>query len=213
MPVITVSRMFGSGGSVIAAEVARALGWTLVDNAFVEGVAGRLGTTPAAVEAIEERVPTLAERLADAFALGSSEVVSASLGSPMPPSEQRVLEMTRRMIDDTLSRGPAVLVGRGAQAYLESRVDALHVLCSAPMDALVARVVDRERITPVEAAALIREKNHQRAQFVRRNWGRDWLSPEHYHLCLNTEWLGIELSVELVLRVAAARFHAVGGDS
>ena len=76
MPVITISRMFGSGGSEVAARVADGLGWTLLDNALVERVAARLGRTPVEVQAIEERVPSLAERLADALALGSPEIVS-----------------------------------------------------------------------------------------------------------------------------------------
>lgn len=206
MPVITVSRMFGSGGSEIAALVARGLGWTLVDSAFVDGVAGRLGTTPAAVEAIEERVPTLAERIADAFAFGTPEVVSASLTTPMPPTEERVLEVTRRLIDETLSRGPAVLVGRGAQSFLQTRDDALHIFCAAPFDALVARVSERERLSRVEAEKLVREKNHQRAQYVKRHWGREWSAAEHYHLCVDTSWFGIEASAELIVSVAQLRF-------
>ncbi len=68
--------MFGSGGSEVAARVADGLGWTLLDNALVERVAARLGRTPVEVQAIEERVPSLAERLADALALGSPEIVS-----------------------------------------------------------------------------------------------------------------------------------------
>ena len=52
MPVITISRMFGSGGSEVAAHVADALGWTLLDNALVERVAARLGRTPVEVQAI-----------------------------------------------------------------------------------------------------------------------------------------------------------------
>ena len=79
MPVITISRMFGSGGSEVAARVADGLGWTLLDNALVERVAARLGRTPVEVQAIEERVPSLAERFADALALGSPEIVSPSL--------------------------------------------------------------------------------------------------------------------------------------
>ena len=36
--IITISRMFGSGGSDVAALVARRLGWSLLDNAgFGEG--------------------------------------------------------------------------------------------------------------------------------------------------------------------------------
>lgn len=211
MPVLTISRMFGAGGSEVAARVATGLGWVLVDNAFIDSIAGRLGTTPAAVEAIEERVPTLAERLADTLALGSPEVVAAAIPSQMPPTEERVLDMTRRLIDETLLRGPAVLVGRGAQSYLALREDAVHVLCCAPFDALVERVATREGIPAADAADLVREKNRQRAQYVKQHWHREWLAAEHYHVCVNTDALGIEGAANFLLHLARARFGGRGG--
>ena len=202
MPVVTITRMFGSGGSLVASGVASALGWTLLDNALVNRIASGLGTTPAAVEAIEERPPSLAERIADAFAFGSSEIVSASLNTPLPPTEERLLEVTRQVIESAVTRGPVVLVGRGAQAWLATRTDALHVLCCAPHDALVARVMAREGVSIEAATRLVHDKNRQRAEFAKRNWGRDWLSPEHYHVCVNTAALGLDRSVTLVVQLA-----------
>ena len=202
MPVITISRMFGSGGSEVAARVADGLGWTLLDNALVERVAMRLGRTPIEVQAIEERVPSLAERLADALALGSPEIVSPSLSAPLPPTEERLLEVTERVIDDAIARGPVVLVGRGAQSYLAQRTDTLHVFCYAPRSALVARVVQRDGITQEEAGHRVDEMNKRREQYVRRYWQRAWHAPENYHVCLNTEWLGIDGSAQLILQIA-----------
>ena len=95
MPLITVSRMFGSGGSEVAAALSRRLHWALLDNAFIERVAVGLHITPAHVQAIEERRPSLAERIADAFAYSSQEMLSAPLGAPLPPTEERILEVTR----------------------------------------------------------------------------------------------------------------------
>ena len=46
MRVITVSRQYGSGGSVIAKMVADRLDWTIVDNDFVDRVAERVGLPP-----------------------------------------------------------------------------------------------------------------------------------------------------------------------
>jgi cytidylate kinase len=117
-----------------------------------------------------------------------------------------VLEVTRRLIDETLSRGPAVLVGRGAQALLQTRDDAMHVFCAAPFAGLVARVAERERLSREEAEKLVREKNQQRAQYVKRYWDRDWTAAEHYHLCLDTSWFGIAASAELITEVARLRF-------
>lgn len=207
MPVITISRMFGSGGSEVAARVADALGWTLLDNALVERVAARLGRTPVEVQAIEERVPSLAERLADALALGSPEIVSPTLSAPLPPTEERLLQVTEHVIDDAIARGPVVLVGRGAQAYLAQRQDALHVFCFAPRAALIARVAERDAISAAEAARRVDDTNKRREQYVRRYWQRSWSTPENYHLCLNTDWLGVGGAADLVVK--AARDHIV----
>jgi hypothetical protein len=38
---------------------------------------------------------------------------------------------------------------------------------------------------------------------VRTTFKRSWKALENYHLCINTEWLGIDKSADLV--VAAAR--------
>lgn len=205
MPAITVTRMFGSGGGELARRVAATLGWRLVDSAFIDGIARGLRATPAEAQAIDERVPSLAERLADALALGGGEVVAASLATPMPPTEQRVADVTHRIIDEAIARGPAVLVGRGAQAYLARRADVLHVLCCAPLQALVARVAARDGLPPAEAESLVRQKNHERGQYVRHHCNRDWLDPVHYHLALNTEWLGLDRCVALVCDLARER--------
>jgi cytidylate kinase len=206
VPVITISRMFGSGGSEVAARVADDLGWALLDNDIAERVAARLGRTPVEVQAIEERIPSLAERLADALALGSPEIVSPNLSAPLPPTEERLLEVTERVIDDAIARGSVVLVGRGAQSYLAKRTDTLHVLCYAPKPALVARVMQRDNIELAEATKRVDDTNKRREQYVRRYWHRNWLEPENYHLCLNTEFLGIDGTANLVTQVVRERF-------
>ena len=208
MPAITVTRLFGSGGGEVARRVAESLGWRLVDNAFIDGIARGLHQTPASVQAIDERAPSLAERLADALALGGGEVVAASLATPMPPTEQRVVDVTRELIEEAVARGPVVVVGRGAQAFLAERADVLHVNCYAPHEKLVARIMQRDGLSHEEADKLVRMKNQQREQYVKRNFGREWLAPEHYHIMLNTAWLGIDRCVELVLELAVEKLGA-----
>jgi cytidylate kinase len=197
--IVTVSRQMGSGGSEVAGRLARALGWSLLDNAIVDRVARGLGVTPAQVEAIEERVPSLAVRLADTLALGAQEPLSALLPQDLPPTEERLLEVTNRVVDEAIARGPVVLVGRGAQARLEHRPDAFHILCVSAHDVLVDRVRLRDNITPEEAARRVDDVNRQRSSFIQRHWKRAWLDPTHYHLCLNTGWLGIDGAVALAI--------------
>jgi cytidylate kinase len=206
MAIVTISRMFGSGGSEVAARVAAELGWQLLDNDFVDAVAERLGITPAEVEEREERVPTLVQRLAASLALSAPEILPGPATATLPPSEERLVEVTERIIEEAVAHGNAVLVGRGAQSVLATRTDVIHVFCYAPRPALIARAAKRLGIPEKEAAHVVEDRNRQREQYVRKYWKRPWAAFENYHLCLNTEWLGIDGAAEIVVRLARERF-------
>jgi CMP/dCMP kinase len=206
MPLITLSRQFGSGGSEVAERVARALDWHLYDNAVVDEVARRLKMQPADVSAREERVPSLPERIASAMALGMPEVMPTVADLAMQPTEERIVEMTKRVIEEAVHAGPAVLVGRGAQCMLASRSDALHVFCYAPAEALASYAVTNLGIAREDAARVVAETNHNREQYVKRHWKRDWRDFANYHVCVNTAWLGLDGAADLVVQLARERF-------
>lgn len=210
MSIITVSRMFGSGGSEVAARIAQSLGWQLIDNQFIDAVAERLGIPAAEVAEREERVPPLARRVADALSLATPAMGTPVLRDGLPPDEARLVESATRVIREAGQRGHTVLVGRGAQIVLAERSDVLHVFCYAPPTALVARASRRLGIPERDAAKLVDDTNKSREQYVRRHWRRSWLAHDNYHLCLNTEWLGLDGAVEIVVRLAREKF-ALGG--
>ena len=206
MAIVTFSRQYGSGGSEIAAMVAESLGWSLLDNAVVDAVAERLGVSPQEITEREERVPSLVERLASALTLAAPEMLPPPDRAAAPLTEERIVEVTRRVVEEAVARGPVVVVGRGAQAMLAEREDALHVFCYAPRAALVERAMKRLGVNAAEAERVVVETNNQRDQYVKRHWGRARQSLEFYHLCVNTSWLGPEDSARWITRLARDRF-------
>lgn len=206
MPILTISRQYGSGGSVLAAAVAAELGWPLLDNAFVDAVARGAGVSPEDVAAREERVPTLTERLLTAIALGSPEAMPTLLEATLPLSDERLLAVTTEVIERAAAHGPVVIVGRGAQAVLARRDDALHVFCCATREALIERAAARLGADAHQARRTVDDTNAQRAQYVRTHFGRDWGAPENYHLCVNTAALSITEATALVVAMVRNRF-------
>lgn len=203
MPVITISRMYGSSGSDVAERVAKSLGWQFFDNDLIDTVAERAGLTHDEVAAREERVPSIVERLATALALGSPEILP-------PPgvesSEDHLVSVTNRVIEEAVQAGPAVFVGRGAQSLLSHRVDALHVFCYAPKSSLRSWVMQHFAVSAEEADRLVNDTNKHREQYVKRHWQRNWLAPENYHLWLNTSWLGLDEAAQIVVETARRHF-------
>ena len=206
MAIVTISRQYGSGGSEVAEQVARSLGWTLYDNAVVEEVAQRLRMTPAEVSAREERLPSLVERMASAMALGVPEMMPMVGDIVAQPSEERMVMMTRRVIEDAVRAGPVVLVGRGAQCMLASRTDALHVFCYAPVEELVRYAVDVLGIPFADAPRTVADMNRQREEYVKHHFKRDWRDLGNYDLCVNTARLGLDGSAALITTLAKERF-------
>jgi CMP/dCMP kinase len=212
MPVITISRMYGSEGSEVAERVARSLHWALFDNAMIDAIAERSGLTRAEVTAQDERVPSMVERLASALSLGSPEIMPPVPAGPMETTEERIVAVTRRVIDEALQAGPAVFVGRGAQCLLAERADALHVFCFASRAALRRYAMERFNVDPAEAERRVSDMNKQREQYVKRHWNRNWLAHENYHLCLNTGWLGTDGAAHLIVEAARRQFALTVAD-
>lgn len=201
MAVITISRQYASGGSYIANRVAEELGWTLIDNEFVDRVAEHAGLTPEEVEVREERVPRLIERLARALATSSPEIFVPA-GAAQDATGDRIVRMTERVIAEAVQHGDVVMVGRGAQAYLGEREQTLHVYIVASRQARIVAAVGRLGQSPDKARSCVDEIDEQRRRYVRTHYQREWDHAASYHLVLNSDVFGYDGCAGLVVEAA-----------
>jgi cytidylate kinase len=205
VPVITVSRQYGSGGSIIAGLVAERLGWNLVDNEFVDLVAARMNVPREEVAKREERPPSLIERLAASLAASSPETffaAPATTGEHLTP-EDEVHRLMQVIITEAVQHGDAVLVGRGAQFYLQNRDDVLHIFLAAPLAIRVQRVAERSGVSVKEAEKTVAGRDKGRREYVDTHYRRDWDDPANYHLIVNSGLLTYPEAADVI--VAAAR--------
>jgi len=207
--VITVSRQYGAGGSLVARLVAERLEWTVIDNEFVGEVAKRAGLPPEEIAAREERAPSLLERLAAALALSAPEMFApAASVEGAEADEERLIRTTERVIEEAAAHGRVVLVGRGATAYLGTAGEgahALHVFVVAPLAVRLKTVMARQSLGEPEAARTVREIDAARERYLERYYRRRREDAANYHLVVNTAWLGYEAAAELVAELARRR--------
>jgi cytidylate kinase len=90
---------------------------------------------------------------------------------------------------------------------LAARADALHVFCYGPRSALIARSMARDGLDAEAAAKRVDDTNSHREHWVRKHFDRSWREHANYHLAVNTDWLGVDGAVELI--VAAARLARI----
>lgn len=178
----------------------------MLDNAMIDEVAARAGVSRAEVAEREERRASLVERLGDALSMSTPDLVSPGAITDPPLSETKLLDLTRRVVEEAADLGPVVIVGRGAPALLGARHDVFSVLCVAPHEALVARTMERYHLDEATAAKRVDEVNKHRTEWNRTYFNRDWRAPELYHLCVNTHALGIHGAARVIEDVARRTF-------
>lgn len=204
--LITISRQYGAGGSLVAAKVAEALGWRVVDNELVERVAMRAGMAPEDVAQREERVPTFIERLARTVVASTPELLipPEAGGGIASLSESDLVRITERVVKEIAAEGRVVLVGRAAPAVLGRQTDALHVRVVAPREHRIKVAAARLGVPEDQAARTTDDADKHRARYHREYYGRDWSDPVNYHMVLNTEALGVDGAADAVVRRAEA---------
>jgi len=108
------------------------------------------------------------------------------------------VKTTERVIEEAASEGRVVLVGRGAQAVLATRPNALHVyvVASKPFRRKVA--IDRLGVNPADADKVMQETDAHRDEYVKTNYGRDRQDLTQYDLVLNAERLGFEGAADVI---------------
>jgi len=209
--VITIGRMYGAGGETVGGLVAERLGAELVDSKIFEEVAQRLELPPDEVEKHEEVPGSFMNRVLQALGTASIEFAAppeATAWTPpytdlTPDTRKAVLQITQEVIREAARTGNAVIVGRGAAYILRDEPRALHVFLRGSERDRIAALRQSFGFSEEEARSRIKRVDANRRAYVRQVYNHDWLDASHYHLVLDTGWLGYERSASAI--VAAVR--------
>ena len=203
MPVVTISRQFGAGGSSVAAIVAAELHAEVVDKQLIEEVARRLDISTSDVEAEDERPNRLLERLVRSFA-SLEPAMGAGWTPPYPDPwfdpRRAVVELTEQVIREVADGGNVVIVGRGAGFCLRERKAVFRVFLRAPEPVRVQVLMRRFGWVEAEARRRMHETDANRAAYIKQLYKHDWCDPDEYDLVLNTGKIAYETAADMILR-------------
>ncbi len=199
--VITVEREYGSGGPIIARQLAGQLGWKLWDEELTAEIARVAQVDPKTAQSREERVDSLLYRLFKVYARGSYER-SMPIADIRGFDADRMFALLEQVVQDVASRGNCVIVGRGSTYILRRHSDAFHVFVYASVEEKIRRLKSIGK-SEKEARQLIEEIDRDRAAFIRHYFGSEWPLRSLYHLMINSKF-GDEYVVEMILENVAA---------
>lgn len=183
--VITVEREYGTQGAEFARQLAKHLGWELVDHSLIEEVAKRANVSAAVAERRDEQLDPWYNKMGRAFWHGSNERATATVEQEIFDST-RMTEMTRKVMEEKARAGKCVIVGRGAACALHGIPGCFHVFVYASM---ARKIRWFEQAFPAKAGLAEKEllaTDRRRAEYVEHFYDNVWNDYRLYHLMLNS---------------------------
>ena len=184
--IITIGRQFGSGGKAVADELGRRLGIPVYDSELITEAARKSG---------------IAEEF---FKQRDEKRRSLFIGLKSGMDDEILFGIQSEAIRDLADKGSAIFVGRASDYVLRDR-DCVDVFISAPLEARVKRIMERQGLSESEAEDLIGRKDRGRAEYYDFFTFSKWGSAANYDLCIDSSILGIEGTAELIIKFAQMR--------
>ncbi len=193
--IITIARMYGSGGNAVGEEVARRLGCPCYNRQIIDQTAQQMSYSAEFVAENEQNISTA--RL--------WELIYADSGIPasMNPSKEDAIYVSEsRTIRGLAHNGPCVIIGRLGNWILRDDPHVLRVFIRSGRDFAVRQIVDKFHLSEEEAAKKIERVNTGRANHYWKYTGKQWADIRGYDLIINTECTGIDGAVDMILHAA-----------
>lgn len=193
--VVTISREFGSGGRIIGSMVAEKLGVPFYDRKIIEMSAEKAGLAVSFVENTEQKIKN---KFLHNLAFGGYHM-GADLGSMQLSLPDKLFIATCEIIRSLADEGPCVIVGRCADYVLKDRKDVIDIFVYSDDAHKIDRAINEYGIAPDKAEAEVKRTNKHRANHYDYYTERTWGEKSNYHLCLNSGFLGIENTVDIIV--------------
>lgn len=192
-PDITISRDPGSGGKIIARDVAKKLGWKLYDKEILKQTAQKLGFDEHIVRSVEEHPRG---KLTDIF---------QALFNPSYISDYTYLKVLKKLIRKAGRAEDVVFLGRGANHIIPSAL-ALHVRITATFERRVENTVKFEGMTQDQARRHVAKVQDNRNAFIKQYFGCDPNCPDYFDLIINTDNISNAAAAKVIIAAFKLKF-------
>ena len=193
-PLITISREFGSGGSVIAEKVAKLLGrsWKVYHEQIVDKIAKESNLEKRLIREIDEaRMPLVEEIVNDFFGKKFLSLNSYS-------------KHLVKILSQIGNRGNAIIVGRGANFLFPY---SLKVRVVGEMKSRVNVLMKYKRVSQTKAEMLIEDSDKRRREFIQQVYNHDPKKAHHYNVVIKTsKYLSPDDAAHTIAMLARRRF-------
>ncbi len=185
--IISVGREFGSGGHIVAANLAKHFGLPLLDSNILSEIAKENNTSEDYLRKYDE----------SARNLFFSRTVNGFSNSP----EEVIAQMQFDYIKKKADAGESfVVIGRCADWVLRDNPALVRIFILGDMEAKIKRTAERENISEDKAKSRIEQADKRRKYFHNTHSDNKWGDSRSYDITVNSTKMGLDGVTELLIK-------------
>ena len=197
--IITIGRQFGSGGREIGKAIADKLDIPFYDRELITLASERSGVTKELLEQADEQATN---PFFQSFA-STSFMAGGRLSLPTEISiNDKLFFAQADIIKKAADEGSCVIVGRCADYILRDHPSCVNFFIHADLDFRIRRVAELYDLHPNDAKNTILKTDKKRASYYNYYTNKDWDNIGSYDLAVNSAYLDIEKTTDLLLDYA-----------
>ena len=128
-------------------------------------------------------------------------------------SDHNLFNYQAKIIRELADKESCVIIGRAADYVLKDYDNVVSVFVHASKDYCVRQAIERSAYTGKDVEKFVERTDKYRSDFYRYYTGQEWTDARNYDLCLNSERLGFEGTMEAIEEYikAVSYTHLYGG--
>mgnify|MGYP000731703482 FL=1 len=187
--IITINRMYGSGGRAIGKALAEELGIGFYDKELIEIAAKDKNIPFGDLADVDEKRP-------GAWSFPVNHEIQISQDYRAIPMNDVLFELQRDIILSLSDKEDCVIVGRCANHILQDRT--LSVFIYAPFETRVKNVMERLDREEKSARKLVKRMDKERRSYYEFFTDEKWLDMGQYDLCIDSSKFTTEEIVKIL---------------
>lgn len=200
--IINIGRQFGSGGRIIGEKLAEKLGFSFYDKELISIASKESGLGREFFEKADEK--TSYGIFGGLLGFRSSVIADEFMNNYL--SNETLFKIQSDVIRELAAKSSSVFVGRCADYILRENRQCFNIFVVAPVEDRIERVSQRQKMSRQSVEDLLEKTDKKRSAYYNYYTNKIWGAAESYHLCLDSSFLGIDKSVDLICRIVAERF-------
>ena len=181
---ITIERRYACGGQQIATKLSQKLNYRLYDHNMVVETCERLDLPYNMIVGMDEQAPV--------------NTLFNLPGEKYLPLEEKIFNTEVEIIQEAAKEPGAIFVGRCAGEVLKDK-KCLREFITASKEFRRERAIKVEKIARENAEKTMQKFDQRREKYFTAHSSARWGVPENFNLVLNSELLGVDACVDILV--------------